>query len=109
MIPVWNLFTGSKIRIALMLLPILIVFIFFLILPLFVLFRISLYGTDPEAFYAVTKEFTFENYIKSLRPLFFRHLLGSLQLAVFVSSLTFLIGYPTAYFIKRSVKSASNP
>lgn len=91
---------GKK-RSFLLLLPALVSLAVFFILPLFFLFVTSLQHYVPGK--GMSSQFTFENYIKFVTDFYYVGILAkTMLLALAVSVLTLLIGYPLAYFISRT-------
>jgi len=69
-----------------------------LILPLTYLFLLSVYTYDPIEFYI--PEFTVENYARLWTDSFYRSVVFyTLRIAVIVSTLSLLLGYPVAHFL----------
>jgi len=84
---------------AALLTPTMVLLLFAFVLPIVVLFSYSAYQFDGQR---IEYLFTFEAYRRFFSDPFYWDVVGrSLQLAVFVTVLTVVIGYPTAYGITR--------
>jgi len=84
---------------AALLTPTMLLLLFAFVLPIVVLFSYSAYQFDGQR---IEYLFTFEAYRRFFSDPFYWDVVGrSLQLAVFVTVLTVVIGYPTAYGITR--------
>lgn len=91
----------SKYNYVFLLLPALVMMIGFFIIPIFRLFTISLYESDPLRIYV--PGLTADSYIRFITdPWYLRMVWRTFRLAIVVSIITFLLGYPIAYSIWRA-------
>ena len=79
--------------------PMYIFTVFFLIGPFLYMFLLS-FLTRAET-WGVVNEFTVENYQKILRPIYLNTFAESLKLALLVTALIVLVGYPFGYFMAK--------
>ncbi len=80
-------------------LPMILFVIAFVVLPLIYVFVLSFLSRD--VLWGVSNEFTFDNYIKILDPVYLNTFATSFQLAICTTFLAILIGYPFGYFMGR--------
>ena len=69
----------------------------FLVVPLLVVLAYSLFRRGTYG--GIVFDFTFDNYVRALDPLYLNVLWFSLRVAVTATAVALLIGYPAAYFI----------
>jgi ABC-type spermidine/putrescine transport system permease subunit I len=82
--------------------PLAIVLIMILIVPLFFLVWTSFYTYDPLLF--VTHKLTLENYIHFFtKPVYYRVVWNTILFATVITFLTFVLGFPLAYWLSRHV------
>jgi putative spermidine/putrescine transport system permease protein len=90
-----------KSRNVLLILPALVFLVIFFMIPLFFLFVTSLQHYVPGK--GMTNQITLENYVKFVSDFYYIGILfKTMLLALLVSFLTLIIGYPLAYFISRT-------
>lgn len=94
---------------SLLLMPGLIIFIFFLIIPLIEIIRTSFYENIPGAYMKMV--WTLENYKDFLGSLWFIRnvLLFSLRIALITTFFAMFFAYPPTYYIVRSARNRSRP
>lgn len=90
----------KKIDIWLLLLPTLLIFIFFFLVPLVFLFVTSFKTFDANS--GIGNEWTFQNYIKFLTDSFYLSVLWrTVKIALLTTLITIIISYPVAYQISK--------
>ena len=80
--------------------------LFFVALPIVYLLVLS-FLTRAQT-WGVVNEFTLDNYLKILKPVYLNTFKESFQLAVLTTVSTLLIGYPFGYFMARLPKKAKS-
>lgn len=86
----------SRYNYLFLLLPVIVLIAAFFITPVFILFRFSLHREDPILAYV--PDFTFDSYLRFLKdPWYLNLIVQNIKLAIVVSILTLLLGYPVAY------------
>lgn len=89
-----------KLDIWLLLLPTLLIFIFFFLVPLVFLFVTSFKTFDANS--GIGNEWTFQNYIKFLTDSFYLSVLWrTVKIALLTTLITIIISYPVAYQISK--------
>ncbi|NYV65712.1 ABC transporter permease [Bacillus sp. Gen3] len=90
----------KKLDIWLLLLPTLLIFIFFFLVPLVFLFVTSFKTFDANS--GIGNEWTFQNYIKFLTDSFYLSVLWrTVKIALLTTFITIIISYPVAYQISK--------
>ncbi|MDH5161997.1 ABC transporter permease [Heyndrickxia oleronia] len=90
----------KKLDIWLLLLPTLLIFIFFFLVPLVFLFVTSFKTFDANS--GIGNEWTFQNYIKFLTDSFYLSVLWrTVKIALLTTLITIIISYPVAYQISK--------
>ncbi|WP_440706122.1 ABC transporter permease [Heyndrickxia oleronia] len=90
----------KKLDIWLLLLPTLLIFIFFFLVPLVFLFVTSFKTFDANS--GMGNEWTFQNYIKFLTDSFYLSVLWrTVKIALLTTFITIIISYPVAYQISK--------
>ncbi|HSL11456.1 MAG TPA: ABC transporter permease [Actinomycetota bacterium] len=69
----------------------------FFLAPVAILLAYSFFERGP--FGGVVYEFTFDNYVRAVDPLYTRVLVTSVRIALLATAIALLVGYPAAYFI----------
>jgi len=78
-----------------------LIFVVFLVLPLFFMLAVSFFKYKPMQIYTV--QFTVENYLRFMGDPFYRKVLWyTLELSFAVTFFSLLIAYPLAYFLART-------
>lgn len=99
--------TGFQPAPWLLMLPGLVVFVGFFLVPMFNLFLSSFYRYDQAI--GVIPAFTLENYWKFLRDTFYlRVLWRTVKVSLIVSFATLVIGYPVAYYLVQTTGRRRN-
>ena len=88
---------------AALLLPMYLFTIVFLVGPFVYMFILS-FLTRAET-WGVVNELTFRNYLKILEPVYFNTLVASIKLALLVTALVVLLGYPFGYYMAKLPKN----
>jgi ABC-type spermidine/putrescine transport system permease subunit I len=90
----------AQLRYFVLLVPALVLIVFFFVLPLFFTLRISFYESSPVLAYI--PGFTVQSYVKFFQePYYLSRLWVSFQLGFITSIVTLLLSYPIAYIIWR--------
>jgi spermidine/putrescine transport system permease protein len=76
--------------------------ILFLCFPLVVIAGFSFLDFSQDVWW---KAFTFDHYVRVLRPVYLKVILNSFFLAIATTFITFIIAYPVAYFLAFKVKN----
>ncbi|QQZ10093.1 ABC transporter permease [Heyndrickxia vini] len=91
----------KKIDVWLLLLPTLLIFIFFFLLPLVFLFVTSFKTFDANS--GIGSEWTIQNYVKFLSDSFYLSVLWrTVKIALLTTLITIIISYPVAYQISKA-------
>jgi len=100
-----NIFFRGRWSNLVQLLPAVLILVFLFVVPLLVLFAISLWRYDPSGVLAATDP-TLENYLAFLNHPFYRNVIfRTLRLGFITTSVCLLLGYPLAYiFAKTDIK-----
>lgn len=88
---------------SLLVVPALIWYLFFLIVPLCIIFFFSV--LHKGAFGKIEYQLEFENYRRVFEPIYLKMVLRSIALATFTTLSCFALSFPLAYYMARSGKS----
>jgi len=89
-------------KVILLLLPALVLLLTYLVIPVFMLVVMSFY---KSTLFGITPDFSWDNYHHFVRNRMFPGLLvKSIRMALTVTAISLLIGYPFAYFLARGTR-----